>query len=267
MRINKTKAKVQAGEMAFGSALGFPSPDTVELLAALGFDYVTLDLEHEVFDELAIQHSIRAAEAFDITPIVRVPNNPDVILRLLDAGAQGVHVPRINTRRDAEAVVEACRFHPLGTRSFFATARSGNYGIGVTEEEYAEASNRETLVTLQIEEEEGVRNIQEILSVPNVDAIQLGPKDLWQSMGMPDRAKVWEVIDRIIAAAIKAGRWVSMYAWLNDDLEQQVARYRSMGVNMATVPTRDLLTYGGRSFLEQSQKAAGGGPRAKGVLP
>ena len=257
MRTNKTKAKVQAGEMAFGAAVGFHSPDTVELLGALGFDYVTFDLEHEVYDELAVQHSIRAAETFDLTPVVRVPNDPDVILRLLDAGAQGVHVPQVNTRRDAEAVVEACRFHPQGTRTFFATGRSGNYGIGLSEEEYAAASNRETMVTVQIEAEEGVRNIQEILSVPYVDAIQLGPKDLWQSMGMPDRKRVWEVIDQVITTAVKAGRWVSMYAWMTPEFQQQVTRYKSMGVNMVTVPARDLLTYGARSFLEQVRTAIG----------
>lgn len=255
MRTNKTKAKVQAGGTAFGAAVGFHSPDTVELLGALEFDYVTLDLEHEVFDELAVQHSIRAAEAFNITPMVRVPNDPDVILRLLDAGAQGVHIPRVNTRRDAEQVVEACRFHPQGTRSFFATGRTGNYGIGLTEEEYALSSNRETLITLQIEEDEGVQNVEEILAVPYVDIIQLGPKDLWQSMGMPDRARVWEVIDQVIGKAINAGRWVSMYTWMNDEVVQQIARYRSMGVKMVTVQARDLLMYGGRSFMELGGKA------------
>ena len=257
MRTNKTKAKVARGDMALGSSLGFHSPDTIEVLGSLGFDYVTLDLEHEVFDELAVQHAIRAAEAFDITPIVRVPNDPHLILRLLDAGAQGVHVPRVNTRREAQAVVDACRFHPLGKRSFFATARSGDYGLGVTEEEYAEFSNQETLITLQIEEEEGVRNIEEILSVPNVDVIQIGPKDLWQSMGMPDRKQVWEVIDKIIVSAVRAGRWVSMYAWMNTDVQEQVTHYQHIGVNMVTVSARELLVRGAELFLEQTRQVIG----------
>ena len=152
---------------------------------------------------------------------------------------------------------KACRFHPQGTRSFFATGRTGNYGIDLTEEEYAESSNRETLITLQIEEEEGVRNIEEILAVPYVDIIQLGPKDLWQSMGMPDRERVWEVIDQVIGKAVKAGRWVSMYTWMTAEFQQQVARYRSMGVNMVTVQARDLLMYGARSFMERSREAIG----------
>ena len=173
----------------------------------MGFDFVAFDLEHEAYNELALVHGIRAAQAFDLTPIVRVANDPGSILRLLDAGAQGVHVPRVNTREDAQAVVDASRYYPQGKRTFYAVGRSGNYGLGMTEEEYAEATNRETLIILQVEEEEGIRNMAEILDVPHVDAIQMGPKDLWQSMGMPDRSLVWQVVDRALAQAAEAGRW------------------------------------------------------------
>lgn len=130
--------------------------------------------------------------------------------------------------------------------------RSGNYGLGMSEEEFAEATNRETLVLLQVEEEEGVQNIEEILSVPNVDAIQLGPKDLWQSMGMPDRSVVWEVVDRVISQAVKAGWWGSMVAWLDSDVREQMERYKAQGVRLVTVSPRDLLVHGGRYFLEQA---------------
>ena len=248
MRKNKTKNKLQAGKNVYGAVVGFDSPDTVELLGSLGFDYVILDLEHEVFDELSVQHSIRAAESFDITPIVRVSNNPDLILRLLDAGAQGVHIPRINTRWEAEAVVEACRFHPYGKRSFFAVGRNANYGINLTEEEYAKRSNSEIMVVLQIEEEEGIRNIKEILTVPGLDVIQFGPKDLWQSMGMPDRELVWKIIDESIVQSINAGLWVSMYAWMNEQSEQQLRHYHELGIRMVTVQARELLIYGARQF-------------------
>ena len=254
MRVNKTKAKLQRGEMALGASVGFDSPDTVELLGALGFDYVSFDLEHEVFDERAIQHAIRAAENFDITPILRVPKDPDLILRLLDAGAQGIHVPQINTVEDAKRVIDACRFHPQGNRTFYAVARSGNYGIGLTEEEYAETSNRETLVILQVEELEGVKNLAEILAVPYYDAIQVGPKDLWQSMGMPDRAKVWEVVDDVIVKAVQAGRWASMYAWITTDMDEQVAHYRRLGVNLVTISARDLLVLGTHAYLKPWQQ-------------
>ena len=257
VRVNKAKAKVNSGQIALGAMQNYDSPETVEVLGALGFDFVTFDLEHEAYDELALVESIRAAESFGLTPIVRVPNDPDLILRLLDAGAQGVHVPRVNTREDAIAVVEASRFHPQGKRTFYAVGRSGNYGIGLTEEEYAEASNRETLVILQVEEEEGVRNIQEILSVPHVDAIQLGPKDLWQSMGMPDRSVVWEVVYKVLSQVSEAGLWGSMVSWLDSSVEDQLHRYKEKGVRLVTVSSRELLIHGGRYYLDQAAKVTG----------
>ena len=257
VRVNRTKAKALAGQMAFGGLLSFHSPETVEMLGAMGFDFVTFDLEHEAYNEQDLVHSIRAAEAFDITPIVRVQNDPDLILRLLDSGAQGVHVPRINTREDAQAVVEASTFYPQGKRTFYSVGRSGNYGLDMTEEEFVEACNRETLIILQVEEEEGVRNLGEILAVPYVDSIQMGPKDLWQSMGMPDRAVVWEVVHRSLAQIAEAGCWGSMVAWLDMDVKKQVARYKEMGVRLLSGIPREFLVHGSRYFLEQANKGTG----------
>lgn len=257
MRTNKTKAKLQNNQMVFGAGVGFDSPDTVELLGALGFDYVTFDLEHEVFDERAILHSIRAAENYDITPIMRVPNDPDLILRLLDAGAQGIHVPQINTVEQAQRVVDACRFHPQGNRTFYAVSRSGHYGIGYTEEQYADISNREILVILQVEELEGVENLPAILAVPHIDALQVGPKDLWQSMGMPDRPKVWEVVDDIIARTVQSGHWASMYAWIDTNMDDQIAHYHRLGVSLVTISARDLFVLGAKAYLTPWHQAAG----------
>ncbi len=249
MRINKLKQTLESGGVALGAALGFNSPDTVELLGVLGIDYVIFDMEHEVFDELSLLHSLRAAEGLGVTTICRLPNDPDLILRVLDAGAQGIHVPRVNTPEDVEDIVAAARFYPVGDRSFFAAARSGNYGIDVTEEEYAEHSNRETLITIQIEEKEAVDNIAGILASPGIDIMQVGPKDLWQSMGMPDRSEVQEVTDQAIRAARETGKWVSSYVWLNDSFEAQVSRLRGLGVQMLTASARDFIIEGARGFL------------------
>ena len=258
VRENKTKAKVRSGSMALGAFITYHSPETVEMLGALGFDFVTFDMEHEVYSELSIAQSIRAAEAFGLTPVVRVPNNPDLILRLLDAGAQGVHVPRVNTKQDAEAVVEATKFHPWGKRTFYALGRAANYGLGITEEEYAEGANQQTFILLQVEEQEGIENLADILSVPHVDAIQIGPKDLWQSMGMPDRSVVWEILERALVQVEEAGRWGSMVAWLDSDVKQQMSRYKELGVRLVTVSARDLMVRGGQYFLGEASPAAFG---------
>lgn len=244
MRNNSTKEKLRNREPVLGAMLGFNSAETVEMLGAVGFDFVTFDLEHEAYDELSLTHNIRAAESFDITPIVRVPNDPDLMLRLLDSGAQGVHVPRVNTAGDAISVVKACRFYPEGDRTFYSVGRGGNYGLGISEEDYASCSNREILVILQVEEMEGIQNLDEILKVPGVDAVQIGPKDLWQSMGMPDRSEVWEVVDQAIGLIASSGKWPAMVAWLNDQFQDQLVRYKGQNVSMITVSPREMLFYG-----------------------
>ena len=151
--------------------------------------------------------------------------------------------------------MQASRFHPQGRRSFYAVGRSGNYGIGMTEEEYAVGANRETLVILQVEEEEGVRNIDEILSVAGVDAIQVGPKDLWQSMGMPERSVVQTIVERVLGQIAEAGRWGSMVVRLDaSDAKRDIERGKELGVRMVTVAPRDLLMKGGQYFFDQTSQ-------------
>jgi 2-keto-3-deoxy-L-rhamnonate aldolase RhmA len=249
MRINKLKQTLESGGVALGAALGFNSPDTVELLGTLGVDYVVFDIEHEVFNELSLLHSLRTAEAAGVTTICRLPNDPDLILRVLDAGAQCIHVGRVNTADDVQDIVAAARFYPVGDRSFFAEARSGDYGIGVTEEEFAEFSNHETLITVEIEEKEAAENIGELLALPGIDIMQVGLKHLWHSMGMPDRSESQIIADQAIHSAREAGKWVSSYIWLNDTFEQQVDRLTRLGVQMLTASARDFIIEGTRGFL------------------
>ena len=155
----------------------------------------------------------------------------------------------------AVSATTTTRFHPQGRRSFYAVGRAGNYGIGLTEEQYAKGANQETLVILQVEEQEGVRNLDEILSVPDVDAIQVGPKDLWQSLGMPDRSVVSSVVERVLGQISKAGHWGSMVVRLDGDAKEQIRRGMGLGVRMVTVSPRDLLMNGGQHFLEEAAEA------------
>jgi 4-hydroxy-2-oxoheptanedioate aldolase len=249
MRTNKLKQTLESGGVALGAALGFNSPDTVELLGILGIDYVVFDIEHEAFNELSLLHSLRTAEAAGVTTICRLPNDPDLILRVLGAGAQCIHVGRVNTADDVQDIVAATRFYPVGDRSFFAEARSGDYGIGVTEEELAELSNHETLITVEIEEKEAAENIDELVALPGIDIMQVGLKGLWHSMGMPDRSEAQIVADQAIHSAREAGKWVSSYVWLNDSFEQQVERLTGLGVQMLTASARDFIIEGARGFL------------------
>jgi 2-keto-3-deoxy-L-rhamnonate aldolase RhmA len=258
MRVNRTKAKLRAGETVLGVGMPFDSPEIVELLGAMLFDYVTFDLEHEPYNELSLGQSIRAAEAYEITPIVRIANDPDLILRLLNAGAQGVHIPRINTAADAQKVVDATRFHPQGKRTFYSTGRGGHYGIGFGEEAFVEIANRETLIILQVEEAEGILNLDEILAVPHIDVIQFGPKDLRQSMGFADPDVVWETVERSLEMVNKAGLWASMVGWIGSDTNSdKMARYGDLGVRMITGQPREFIIHGAEAFRRQAFQALG----------
>lgn len=255
MRTNKTKAKLAANQMVIGAGIAFPSPDLIELCAAVGFDFITIDAEHEAMSDEQIIHMIRAAEAFDVTPIVRLPQNPDLILRFLNAGAQGIHVPRCNTAADLEALVKCTRFHPQGERTFYNRGRSGDFSVGMTDNaEWARAANRELLVIGMVEEIKAMENLDEMLAVPYVDALHLGHMDLWQSMGMPaDMKGVFDVIAQIATRGAAAGRKISHTIRLTDDTLDRIGEYMRIGSRMFTVSPLDFLRQGGVTLTKGVQ--------------
>lgn len=210
MQKNQMKAKIQAGEPAFGVSVMFPSTQIVEMVGALGFDWVLIDCEHGTIDMESVEAMVMAAEVSGITPIARPPSKaPDAILRVLDRGAMGVQVPHVNTAEDARAVVEAVKYHPLGKRGLAAGTRPANYGLGLTAAEYVEQVNRETLLCVQLEEAEALRNIDAILEVEGIDVFFVGPADLSQSMGYPGRSDTPEVqvaMREAFAAIVAAGK-------------------------------------------------------------
>jgi 4-hydroxy-2-oxoheptanedioate aldolase len=210
MRTNKMKEKLRAGQPALGVSMMIPSPQIVEMVGRLGFDWVLIDCEHGTISIETVELMVMAAEASGLTPIVRPwTNSAHAILRVMDRGAMGVQVPHVNTAADAQRAVEAVKYHPLGRRGIAAGTRPAQYGLGVTPGEYVEWVNRETLVCVQLEEVEALHNIDEILQVEGVDVFFLGPSDLSQSMGYPGQAGVPAVqraIDDAFAAIVAAGK-------------------------------------------------------------
>ena len=117
MRANATKAKLNEGEVVFGAIITRPAPDMVEIFGALGYDFVMIDCEHGPADLDQVEHMVRAAESFGITPIARIPDHSDhTILRFLDRGLQGIIVPHVNTAEQAIAIARAARYYPDGYR-------------------------------------------------------------------------------------------------------------------------------------------------------
>lgn len=181
---NRTKKKIQEGQPVYGLFCSNPSPLTVEMIGAAGYDFVIIDMEHTLMNPDTVQHMIRAAEAFKITPFVRVPEkSPGTILQVLDAGAQGIVIPHIRSKQDVQEAVQACFYTPQGNRSLNG-GRNAAFGK-IPLRAYMEQANQEIMCIPMIEDREGIENMDEILSVAGIDFVLEGAADLSASYGIP----------------------------------------------------------------------------------
>lgn len=174
---------------AFGGWCTIPSTFSAELMARQGFDWVCIDTQHGLIGYHAMVPMLQALALTGVPPIVRVSwNSPGEIMKALDAGALGVIVPMINTPDDARAAVASCRYAPEGTRSYgpIRAALSHPYTV--------EWANENVLLFVMIETAEGVKNAGEILAVPGISGVYIGPADLSVSLGLPPRLDVEEGI-------------------------------------------------------------------------
>lgn len=266
MLTNNTKAKLKAGEIVFGSEVMFPSPDVVEILGHAGLDYVYLDTEHSASTTESLVNMIRAAEVSGATPLVRVAASASsdyagTLLRLFDLGAMGVIVPQIETKDQAQAVVEAVKFHPLGKRGMFDVGRGSGFGFKMSGPDYIRRSNEETMTVIMIESVAGIDNLPGILSVKEVDCILIGSADLAQSLGYPGKMTepaVLEAIDAIMAQTHKAGMPVGVGSFASFPPEK-IDHYLKNGATFINIVTNNLLTAGIRHWRGWLDKARSGG--------
>ncbi len=250
MTPNRMKLKLLAGEPAFGVSIMFPSPQIVDIVGRLGFDWVLIDCEHGSISIESVELMVMAAETAGVTPIARPPvNGFEAIGQLMDRGVMGVQVPHVNTAEDARIAVEAVKYHPLGERGLAAGVRSASYGYGMSMSEYAEYANSETLVCVQLEETEAVRNVDEIVQVPGVDVFFVGPSDLSQSLGYPGRPDAPEVRQAMdtVFATIAAADKISGSAGNTDTTR----RYLNQNVTYLYTHLTTLLSSAAKSFLHE----------------
>jgi len=229
LQTNQLKAKLAAGQPVFGLLNTIPAPLLVEMIGYAGFDFVILDLEHTGTNPETLENMIRAAECAGITPLVRVPSAaPDIILRVLDAGAQGIVVPHVASRQEAEQAVSAARYHPLGTRGI-SGGRTTGFGT-LTLPAYFERANRELLVVAMIEDQAGVEAIAEIAAVPGIDMVLEGAIDLSQSLGVPADAQ-HPTVQAAIARIADACREQNVPFCAIPRAPGQYQRWREQGVH------------------------------------
>lgn len=209
MRVDKhskaasLKQRLADNELTIGSWVTLGHPSIAEIMASAGFDWLVIDAEHSAIELSEIQLLIQAMDGQDCPAIVRITSNDaNQIKRVMDCGATGVMVPMVNCAADAEAAVSHTYYPPKGTRGV-GLARAQGYGAGF--QEYLKWMDNHAVVVVMIEHKDAVENIDEILSVPGVDAFIIGPYDLSASMGMPGEVShpdVQDAISRVCAAGL-----------------------------------------------------------------
>jgi 4-hydroxy-2-oxoheptanedioate aldolase len=205
-RENILKHALLSGERAVNAWCSIPSSYVAEVIAHLGFDAVTIDLQHGAADYATAFVMLQAVSTSPAMPMVRVPwNDPALLMRLLDAGAMGVICPMINTAEEARALVGACRYPPLGYRSF-----GPNRAVQYAGSDYWRSANREVLLLAMIETRQAIDNLDEILSVEGLDGVYVGPGDLSLSYGAdpgmrPTEPAVVAAIARVAQSTNAAG--------------------------------------------------------------
>lgn len=201
MRTNKVKEALKAGKTVFGCSISMiRSPEIPRVLAAAGLDWTYLDSEHGGFDLETLQDLIRAANDSGLCPVVRVADlQYALVARALDCGAQGVLFPRVESPELLAQAISWTRFPPLGVRGFGLQPVHIGYETATMPEIIAHM-NANTMVVLQIETKIALDRVDELLSVPGVDAVMVGPADLSTALGVPgefDHPKMVDAIDRI----------------------------------------------------------------------
>ena len=253
IRKNPLKEKLRRGEGAIGVFCNIPSPALVELVGYLGFDFAIVDAEHGPQDVETSEHMVRAADAVGLPAVARVAVNlPQNLLRYLDAGSLGVQVPMVNSADEAQAVVSATKYPPLGRRGL-ASVRASGYGVGLSTAEYVEMANRETLVVVQVETLQAMERVAQIAAVDQVDVVFVGPTDLSSSMGYPGQPTHPEVITAIERLGVEIQRAGKVAGTIARDAEAY-RHWRQQGFQYLATTATSFIAQVGRQYLESCRE-------------
>jgi 4-hydroxy-2-oxoheptanedioate aldolase len=230
---NNVKKRWAEGKAVVNGWLAIPSGFSAEVMAQCGFDSVTVDLQHGVQDYLSMVACFQAMQAHPVTPMVRVPwNEPGIIGKVLDGGAYGVICPMVNTKKEAESFVSACKYPPMGTRSN-GPIRAAMYGEATS---YQKVANDETLCIPMIETRTAVKNLAAILDVEGIAGVYIGPSDLGFSYGLVpkldrEEPEILKIYDKILKECGKRG----IFAGIHTGGSAYAARAIGMGFRLVTI--------------------------------
>ncbi|MCC7083908.1 MAG: 2-dehydro-3-deoxyglucarate aldolase [Pirellulales bacterium] len=228
MKSNPVKKKLREGKTSFGTWLSLGDLLASRVLARLGFDWLTLDMEHQPLDWREAATVFGAIADAGGVPLARVPEgNHFLIKRALDAGAWGIVAPMVNTVEQANQIIAAAKYPPLGNRSLGGSLHGLNFDASPID--YFTRANDEILVVLQTESPQGIENAEAIYSLPGVDAIFVGPVDLRANMRKPDGVEATDsefeaAIQRIVDIGKKTGTPTGMHVMSPDAARHRAAQ-------------------------------------------
>ena len=189
------KDKLVNNEITIGSWITIDHPSIIEILANAGFEWLAIDLEHNMMNPQNIVNLIRTIQSYGIAALVRVSKNDEVIIKhVLDGGADGIIVPMVKNRQDALNAIKFAKYPPVGERGV-GLSRAQDYGFGF--EEYMKWAEENLVIIAQIEHYEGVNNLKSIINTIGIDAVFIGPYDLSSSLGFPGDYDKKEVLEAL----------------------------------------------------------------------
>jgi 4-hydroxy-2-oxoheptanedioate aldolase len=232
---NKLKQIWAQGRPTINGWLSIGNPFTAEIMAAQGYDSVTVDVQHGALDYSMLLPMLQTMRASGVVPMARVPwLEPGIIMKALDAGAYGIICPMVNTPGQAAEFVSYVRYPPLGQRSFGPTR--ANFSAGAN---YAAEANDEILGFAMVETAEAMANLDAIAATPGLDGIYVGPADLTFSLHQGrltpafdrEEPEMIEALQKIVAACKKSGKIAALHCGTPD----YAARAIAWGFDMTTV--------------------------------
>jgi 2-keto-3-deoxy-L-rhamnonate aldolase RhmA len=251
---------LQQGELCRGAFLGLlVGGPAAQFLAGQGFDFFILDLEHYTVDEATVREMIIAARGAGLAPILRVGEPNQQVTRWLDTGAEGIVIPTVESRAQAEALVKYARYRPLGERGASSMNGHTNFARVPDLPRFLEQRNRDILLLVMIETPKGLERADEILSTPGIDGAIMGTGDYSQAIGLagqPDHPEVWKAADRLIALCRQKKLLVSVPIRRPENARHWV----DAGLNMLTFVDLALVSQGIQLNFAEIEKARGDKP-------
>lgn len=248
------KQKLKNGECVVGCFHSLQDPAAIELLGALNLDFIVLDCEHTAIDAAIAENIYRAAELTGLSVITRIgENSQQVIQKYIESGSQGVLMPLVNTKEQAQSVVNAVKYPPIGKRGVAQSSRACRYST-LDLATHMKISNEETLIAIQIETLEGIKNYSEIIQVEHIDMVFFGPADLSTSMGyigQPFHEEVQKLIKEKTAEALKVGKAAGTIVLDG----KQYTHWKEFGIQFHASHVLRFLRQGAETYIKETKGA------------